>query len=50
MIETMLLDDLAETGSVEIEDYVSDDEYILVIVSPTKGPADYLFEVTRSPK
>ncbi len=48
VIGTMNLDDITETGLMEITNYISENENILVIVSPSKGPADYTFEVTRT--
>jgi len=47
MIATLILDDLYETGTFDITDYVSDEGYILAVVSPNKGPCDYAFEVAR---
>jgi len=43
----LILDDLYETGTFDITDYVSDEGYILAVVSPNKGPCDYAFEVAR---
>lgn len=48
VIGTMNLDDIEETGLMEITNYISANENILVIVSPSKGPADYIFEVART--
>ena len=47
IIGTMDLNDLDETGFLEITNYIAENESILVIVSPSKGPADYTFEVVR---
>ena len=47
-IETMVLDDITEIGILDITDYVAEDEYILLIISPTQGPADYQFGIIRT--
>jgi len=47
MIATLVLDDIEESGIFDITDYVSEEGYILAIVSPNKGPCDYAFEVMR---
>lgn len=48
-IETLDLKDLDETSElISFLDYVGDDGYILVIVSCTMGPTDYMFSVLRS--
>ena len=41
------LDDISETGSLDLIDFISEDGYLLVIVSPTIGPVDYTYEITR---
>ncbi|MBY8991924.1 MAG: immune inhibitor A [Candidatus Lokiarchaeota archaeon] len=41
------LDDITERGSLDLSGYIQEDGYLIVIVSPTIGPADYKYEITR---
>ncbi len=41
------LDDINEFGSLDLSGYIHEDGYLIVIVSPTVGPADYTYEITR---
>jgi len=43
----LTLDDINELGSFDLNGYIHDDGYLIVIVSPTVGPADYTYEITR---
>lgn len=41
------LDDINEYGSLDLSGYILEEGYLIVIVSPTVGPADYIYEITR---
>ena len=41
------LDDITEIGSLDLSGYINEEGYLLVIVSPTVGPTDYTYEITR---
>jgi hypothetical protein len=41
------LDDINEYGLIDLSGYIHEDGYLLAVVSPTVGPADYLYEITK---
>jgi hypothetical protein len=43
---TMNMDDSAETVAKIIDGFIDDSDYVLMIVSPTMGPADYVFTIS----
>ncbi len=47
LVEDMTLDDLTETGMKALLPFIESRGYVLLIVSPTQGLADYVFSVTR---
>jgi len=51
LVEDVTLDDLTESGMMALNHFI-EKGYVLLIISPNQGPADYLFEVKsgRVPK
>ena len=41
------LDDLTEFGTMALSGFIEKPGYVLLIISPNKGPADYIFSVTK---
>jgi hypothetical protein len=42
------LTDLDEMGSISLLDYINPEGYVLIIISPKLGPADYKIELSRA--
>jgi len=47
-VDFLSLNDIDETGQINLVDFLNEEGYVYLIVSPEKGPADYSFEITRS--
>ena len=43
----LFLDDVNEIGTLDLSGYIHEDGYLLVLVTPRIGPADYKYEITR---
>lgn len=41
------LDHINEYGSLDLSGYIHEEGYLIVLVTPTVGPADYTYEITR---
>lgn len=46
-VEDMTLDDLTEAGAKALDNFMERKGYVLLVVSPNRGPADYMFSVTK---
>lgn len=46
-VEDVTLDDLTEKGIADLTLYIEHKGYVLLIISPNQGPADYMFSVTK---
>jgi len=46
-IEDMTLEDLTEFGTMALSGFIEKNDYVLLIISPNQGPADYIFSVTK---
>jgi len=46
-ISELILDSVEETGSLELNSHITEEGYLLIIVSPKLGPADYTIELAR---
>jgi len=47
LIEDMTLNDMTESGTIALAPFIGKKGYVLLIISPNQGPADYVFSVTK---
>jgi hypothetical protein len=47
-VKRLSLNDFDETGQVSLMDFINEDGFVYLIVSPEKGPADYCFELPKA--
>ncbi len=47
-IYELTIDHIDEIGTFDLSGYINEDGYLLVLISPIVGPAEYQYEITRS--